>query len=350
VHASLASLGTAAPIGAMGASCVAALQAAARQVCGLAMRLVDEGGRSGAHGNNTFAQRNGGPMGNGITEISSACEGLVAGTASSVVSVRSHRLFASGFVWRKGLIITAEEGVAEEGEIGVVLPGGGSAAAHVAGRDPATAIALLRCEGLELPAVTLAATIPPVGALTVVVGAEEGSPRAALGMVGVSRGPWQSLRGGAIEARIELDARLRPSAQGGLAVSAAGQPFGMVVRGPRRRALVIPSATIVRIAAKLEASGRIPRGYLGLALQPVTVEGGGTGVMVMSVDPKGPGAAADIHQGDVLVGWDGRPIGRLQTLLRALGSDSVGRSLALELRRGGQTVRATLQIAERPAA
>jgi S1-C subfamily serine protease len=289
-------------------------------------------------------------MSNGIAQFSSACEGLVAGVAANIVSVRSHRLHASGFVWRKGLIVTSEEGLAEEGEVSVLLPGGGSAAAQVAGRDPATAIALLKCERLELAPVALAATIPAVGALAVAVGAEEGSPTAALGMVSASRGPWQSMRGGEIDARVELDARVRPSAQGGLAVSASGQAFGMLVLGPRRRVLVIPCVTIARIAAKLEASGRIPRGYLGLALQPVTVEGGGTGVMVMSVDPKGPGAAADIHQGDVLVGWDGKPIARLQALLKALGPDSVGRSLALEVRRGGQTLQARLQIAERPAA
>jgi S1-C subfamily serine protease len=114
--------------------------------------------------------------------------------------------------------------------------------------------------------------------------------------------------------------------------------------------LVIPSATIDRVAAKLESSGRIPRGYLGLGLQPITLEGGGSGIMVMSVDPNGPGAAAKIYQGDVLVGCDGKPIGRLQSLLRTLGPDSIGKPCAFDLRRGGQTVRVTLQIAERPAA
>ena len=62
----------------------------------------------------------------------------------------------------------------------------------------------------------------------------------------------------------------------------------MTVFGPRRRVLVIPSVTIARVAARLEAHGRIPRGYLGLGLQSMTIDGGGSGVMVMSVDPKGP--------------------------------------------------------------
>ena len=158
------------------------------------------------------------------------------------------------------------------------------------------------------------------------------------------------MRGGEIDARVELDARLRRTAEGGLAVNVTGQAFGMTVFGPRRRVLVIPSVTIGRVAAKLETHGRIPRGYLGLGLQLVTVEGGGSGIMVMSVDPRGPGAAASIHQGDVLVSWDGKPVSKLQPLLRSLGPDSVGKMLTIELRRGGQLQQTKLQIGERPAA
>ena len=232
----------------------------------------------------------------------------------------------------------------------VTLPGGEEVAARIVGRDPGTAVALLKVERSDLRPVAMAAAIPSPGALVLAIGAEGGAPTAALGLVSVSRGPWQSMRGGEIDARVELDARLRATAEGGLAVNAAGQAFGMTVFGPRRRVLVIPSVTIGRVAAKLETHGRIARGYLGLALRPVTVEGGGSGIMVMSVDPNGPGAAADIHQGDVLVSWDGKPVSKLQPLLRSLGPDSVGRLLALELRRGGRPHQAKLKIAERPTA
>jgi S1-C subfamily serine protease len=257
---------------------------------------------------------------------------------------------ASGFVWRAGRVVTSDEGVAEDGEVRVTLPGGETVAAEIVGRDPSTAVALLKIEGAELRPVAMAAAIPSPGALVVAAGAEAGAPTAALGLVAVARGPWQSLRGGEIDARIELDARLRRTAEGGLALNAAGQAFGMTVFGPRRRVLVIPAATLSRVAARLEAHGRIPRGYLGLGLQPVTIAGGGSGIMVMSVDAKGPGAAAGIHQGDVLVSWDGKPVAGLQPLLRSLGPDSVGKLLVLELRRGGETRQAKLQIGERPPA
>jgi S1-C subfamily serine protease len=125
----------------------------------------------------------------------------------------------------------------------------------------------------------------------------------------------------------------------------------MAVFGPRRRVLVIPTATIERVAAKLESHGRIGRGYLGLGLQPVAVETGeGSGAMVMSVDPKGPGALAGVHQGDVIVAWNDEPIRHLQSVLRSLGSDSVGRTITLGLRRAGEARQVPLTIGERPAA
>jgi S1-C subfamily serine protease len=285
-----------------------------------------------------------------IENVSTALEGIVADLAQSVVSLHSHRLQTSGFVWRPGLIVTSDEGLAEEGEVQATLPGGDRVAVQVVGRDASTAVAVLRVERSDLRPAALAAAIPGAGGLVVAIGAEAGAPTAAVGAVSVSRGAWQSMRGGEIDARVELDARLRRSAEGGLAVNVAGQAFGMTVFGPRRRVLVIPSVTIGRVAAKLETHGRIPRGYLGLGLQPVTVEGGGSGIMVMSVDPKGPGAAAGIHQGDVLVSWDGKPVTKLQPLLRSLGPDSVGTLLTIELRRGGQVQQAKLQIGERPTA
>jgi S1-C subfamily serine protease len=283
-----------------------------------------------------------------VQDVSAELERVVAGLSASLVSVVSHRLHVSGFVWRGGLVVTSDEGVAEEGEVRVTLPGGESTAARIVGRDPSTAIALLKLERTDLQPVALAATIPSGGSLVLAVGAEDGAPTAALGVVSVSRGAWQSLRGGEIDARVELDIALRRTAEGGLVVNAAGQAFGMAVFGPRRRLLVIPSATISRVAARLETHGRIPRGYLGLGLRTVTIEGGGSGLMVMSVDPSGPGAAAHIHQGDVLVSWGGKPISRLQALLRSLGPDSVGKSHQIELRRGGQSHQAEIRIGERP--
>ena len=50
------------------------------------------------------------------------------------------------------------------------------------------------------------------------------------------------------------------------------------------------------------------------------------------------------------VTWQGEPIRHMQSLLRALGPDSVGQTVALGLRRTGETQQVSLTITERPAA
>ena len=219
---------------------------------------------------------------------------------------------------------------------------------QVVGRDPTSDVAVLRVDRSDLQPVSLSGSTVATGALAVAVGAEDGAPTAALGIVSRAAGPWRSLRGGEIDARIELDLAMRRSAEGGLALDAAGRAFGMAVFGPRRRVLVIPSATIERVAAKLQSDGRIARGYLGLGLQPVAIDGSDrSGAMVISVDPEGPGAKVGIHQGDILVAWNGEPIRNVQSLLRALGPDSVGRTVTLGLLRAGETRQVPVTVAER---
>ncbi|SEN62096.1 S1C family serine protease [Bradyrhizobium sp. OK095] len=282
-----------------------------------------------------------------LSSLSSALAEIVARTAPSVVSVHSHRSRSTGFVWKAGLIVTADEALADEGEVEVGLPDGSRAVATIVGRDHTTDIALLRTEASG-PPVKLAATIPPLGTLSVVVATNRETPSAALGMVSASGKGWRSLRGGDIDARIELDIRLRPSQEGGLALDASGEAFGMAVLGPRR-VLVIPTATIQRVAPQLEARGRIARGYLGLGLQPVRLDDG-VGAMVMNVDKTGPSAAAGIRQGDVIVAVNDQKLSGVRALSRTLGPASVGAIVDVAVRRGGEPVSFKVTVGERPEA
>lgn len=282
--------------------------------------------------------------------LSSALTKLVADASPAIVTVTSHRSRAAGFVWKDGLAVTADETLADEGDVSVRLASGETVPATIAGRDHTTDIALLRLDTRGAPAAKLSQAVPALGSLAAVASSDDGAPTAALGVVSLSGGGWRSLRGGEIDARIELDVRLRRASQGGLAFAADGQAFGMVVAGARRRVLVIPSATIARVAARLGTHGRIARGYLGLALQPVPLEQDGVGAMVMSVDGSGPGAAAGVRQGDVIVSWNGEALRGVRALVRALGPDSVGATAELSMRRGGEPVTAKLTIGERPAA
>jgi S1-C subfamily serine protease len=283
-----------------------------------------------------------------LSSLSSAIADVVAKTAPAIVSVHSHRSRASGFVWKSGFIITADEALAEEGEVSVRLADGTTRPATIAGRDHTTDIALLKTDTAGLTPIKLSATVPVLGSLSPVVAATHGAPNALLGIVSLVGGAWRSMRGGEIDARIELDVRLRHSHEGGLALDAAGNAFGMTVFGPRR-VLVIPAVTIERVAPKLETHGRIARGYLGVGLQPVELDDG-VGAMVMSVDKSGPSAAAGLRQGDVIVSWNGEKLSGVRSLLRSLGPDSVGKIADLVVRRAGEPVNVKIMIGERPRA
>ncbi|MHC2435813.1 S1C family serine protease [Bradyrhizobium sp. USDA 4451] len=280
-----------------------------------------------------------------LSSLSSALADTIARAAPAIVSVHSHRARASGFIWKTGLVVTADEALADEGEIEIQLADGSRKPAVVAGRDHTTDIALLHVDS-DIAPVKLSSDIPPLGSLAVIAAADRGAASARLGMVALSGPAWRSLRGGEIDARIELDVRLRHSQQGGLALNAAGEPFGMAVLGPRR-VLTIPSATIERVAAQLEKSGRIARGYLGVGLQPVRLDDG-LGAMVMNVDKAGPSAAAGIRQGDVIVAVNGEKLSGVRALSRGLGPQSVGSVVELTVHRGGEPLSFKVTVGERP--
>jgi S1-C subfamily serine protease len=283
-----------------------------------------------------------------LAALSSSLADVVAQTSPAIVSVHSHRSRASGFVWKPGLVVTADEALADEGEVAIRLADGTEHAATIVGRDHTTDIALLRFEAKNAVPIALSPIGPSLGSLAVVVAAERGVPTASLGTVSLVGERWRSLRGGDIDARIELDVRLRRSHEGGLALDASGQAFGMAVLGPRR-VLTIPTATIERVAARLETHGRIAWGYLGVGLQPVRLDDG-VGAMVMSVDKQGPAAQAGIRQGDVIVGVNNERIAGVRALVRSLGPDSVGSTVDLAIQRAGAPVNVKLTIGERPEA
>src|SRR6202166_1159573 len=272
-----------------------------------------------------------------LQQLSDALTDIVVQAAPSVVSIHSARSHSSGFVWRPGLIVTADDALDDEGAITIYLAGGDRAAARLVGRDPTTDVALLRIDRTDSPPATLDSASVPAGALVCSVGSLLGSPITAFGTVSFVGKAWRSLRGGEIDARVELDLSLRRAGEGGVALDASGRPFGMVIFGPRRQVLVIPAATIQRVATTLETHGKVARGYLGLGLQPTKLDGDeGLGVMVMSVDPHGPGAAAGVRQGDVIIKWNAQKSQGVRVLLRTLGPATVGSTIKLDLRRGGE--------------
>jgi S1-C subfamily serine protease len=285
---------------------------------------------------------------------------LVERTVGSIVAVHGGgRSSASGFHWRSGIIVTAEEALERDEDIKVTLPGGRTIEATLAGRDPTTDVAVLRFQPDGLPIATTADASLRPGHVVLAIGNHEGTPIASLGIVAIAGPAWHSLRGGTIDSLIRLDLALSPAAEGGAVVDVQGRVVGMAVLGPRRRALVIPTSTIDRVVDQLLAKGHVFRGYLGAGLQPVRLgrpsigaqpPGAGRSILVASIDPDGPAARAGLLVGDILTTWNAKPVDRVREVMRLLGSDSIGKTIDLGLLRGGAPTTLKVVIGERPVA
>jgi S1-C subfamily serine protease len=295
-----------------------------------------------------------------LSAFSNRLAEIVSQAAPGVVAIEGRRRFtSSGFIWRAGVVVTADEALDTEEDIAVLLPDGRRVAATLAGRDPSTDIAVLRIEEKGIAPVRLNTTDTPLpGHVALAVGRRPEGAIANFGLVSVAGGPWRSMRGGQLDRFIRLDLRLDPRAEGGAVLDTTGSAIGMAVLGPRRSVLAIPATTIERVAEQLIAKGRIARGYLGLGLQPVRLDEAlarsltlpePRGTIVVSVDPQGPGARAGILLGDVVAKWNGEPVRGVRDVFRRLGPDTVGQTVALTIVRAGQATSANVTIGERPA-
>src|SRR6266849_2976555 len=107
-----------------------------------------------------------------LMELSNELAEATGRAATSVVAVHTEtRGSSSGILWRSGVIVTSEHALRRDEEIQVTLPDGRVASTTLAGRDPSTDIAVLKCAEATgtVPEFGDASTLKP-GSLTLVVG------------------------------------------------------------------------------------------------------------------------------------------------------------------------------------
>jgi S1-C subfamily serine protease len=140
-------------------------------------------------------------------------------------------------------------------------------------------------------------------------------------------------------------------------VDASGKLIGIGTPALSRAAVfAVPHATVERVVRALLAHGRIPQGYLGAGLQPISLpehlrKGLGlsvsAGLMTVSVDQEAPAGRAGLLIGDVLLDLAGQPVHRPESV-RALLTDAVGKTLSGRILRGGALVNVEISVTERP--
>jgi S1-C subfamily serine protease len=266
---------------------------------------------------------------------------------------------ASGIALAADLVLTADHVVdpAREDTIRIGLPDGSEVGGSVVGRDPATDVAILRIASGSLTPAKAAAGEPRSGSLALVVGRPGAEPNASLGLITGLAGPARTRRGGMLERFIQVDAVLYPGFSGGPLVDADGAVLGMITSGLGfgGPAVAIPWALASQLAETIGKHGKVPRGYLGVGSQPVTLSpqakeltgGQERGLLVVQVAEGGPAATAGFLQGDILVRLDGSSVTNADDLQGLLGPNRVGSSVSASVVRGGELRELSLTVGTR---
>ena len=299
-------------------------------------------------------------MSEALIELSNALAAATERAAIHIVAVHTGpRGSSSGVIWRAGIIVTADHALRSDEEIKVTLPDQRVVSATLAGRDATTDLAVLKCPeaASAAPAFGDAAALA-AGHLTLVVGRTRASgPVAALGTVSLAVAERRQWGGATLSPYIRLDVGLQPTAIGGAVVAARGNVVGIATpKFARFGGIAIPAATVNRVADVLLTKGRIPRGYLGVGLQPIrlpaeltqsTHRKGKTATIVLDVAPDGPAHKANLLIGDLLLSLDGHEVLHPGDVHSTLGPDSIGKTLVAQLLRGGELREVRISVTER---
>jgi len=297
---------------------------------------------------------------NTLNALSDDLAHVVEQVSPSVVAANARRhLSSSGVYWRDGIIVTAAHTIRRTDEISVILANSQSVVTTLAGVDPSTDLAVLKIDNPELsPPLFGDASQLKVGHVVLAVG--RGAQRglnATLGIVGVLSGSWRTWRGGLIDQFIGLDLVLHPGAAGGPLTDSHGRVLGINTLGlSRSMALTIPVSTVNRVVTHLLEKGHMGLGYLGLGMRPVPLPenlkstlnlSADSGLIVVTVEPDGPGSKAGVLFGDVIVALEGTAVSNIRDLQAFLEPESVGKTIPVSIIRGGKPIEINVTIGER---
>lgn len=260
----------------------------------------------------------------------------------------------SGFIFTPdGFILTNSHVVHGATRLSVALNDGRRTEAQLIGDDPHTDLAVIRITAPNLlPAQLGNSQSIRVGQLVIAVGNPYGFQYSVT--AGVVSALGRSLRaqsGRLMDGVIQTDAALNPGNSGGPLVNSRGEVIGV------NTAMILPAQgicfatsidTAKFVAGRLIRDGRVSRSYIGVAGQNVPLPRRlvryyqlevDSGVLVISQDEDSsvnPATRAGLLAGDVIVGFDGRPIRGIDDLHKLLTDERIGKRMEIVVIRGTQ--------------
>lgn len=300
------------------------------------------------HDNKPFMET---PNSNGefLDAYSSAVTSAAEKVSPSVVKINVGQGSGSGFIFTSdGFILTNSHVVHDAQDIRVLLTDGRSVSAELVGDDPATDLAVIRIFASDLsPAILGDSQTLKVGQLVVAIGNPYGFQcTVTAGVVSALGRSLRSQSGRLIDNIIQTDAALNPGNSGGPLVTSQGKVIGVntaVILPAQGLCFAIPVNTAKLVTGLLIRDGRIRRAVLGVAGQDVQLPErlrrfyklpAQKGILVVGLEEKSPALKASLREGDVIIGYNDRPIAGIDDLHKVLTENQVGTRASLTVLRG----------------
>lgn len=265
----------------------------------------------------------------------------------------------SGFIINKdGYILTNNHVVENATDITVKLGDSREFKAKVIGRDPKTDIALIKIEASNLPVIPFGDSDKlEVGEPVMAIGNPFGlNQTVTTGIVSakgrfIGEGPYDNF--------IQTDASINRGNSGGPLINANGEAVGVntAILSPTGGSIgigfAIPIAMIKEVLPQLKDRGQVTRGWLGVAIQPITPDLGKkfslkqtNGALVSDVMEGSPAEQAGVKQGDVIVEFNSKTVKFSTELPHIVASTPVGKEVPMKVIRDGAELTLHVKIGE----
>ena len=268
----------------------------------------------------------------------------------------------SGFIIdSSGLVVTNNHVIADADEISVILNDGTTLKADIVGRDTKTDLALLKVKpDKPLKAVKFGDSDKlRLGEWVIAIG----NPFSLGGTVtaGIVSARNRDINSGPYDNYIQTDAAINRGNSGGPLFNLNGEVIGVntAIISPSGGSIgigfAVPSKTVVPVIDQLREFKEVRRGWLGVRIQQVTPDiaeslglHDATGAMVAGVNDGGPADKAKIHNGDIILKFNGQDVKEMRSLPRIVADSEVGKSVPAALWRDGKEVTVQAMLAEKP--
>ena len=263
---------------------------------------------------------------------------------------------------KDGYILTNNHVIKDADEIKVKLSDKREFTGKVVGSDPKTDLAVIKIASDHLPIIKLGdSDALQVGEIVVAIGNPFGLSQtvtsgivSAIGRADVGIADYEDF--------IQTDAPINPGNSGGALVNIRGELVGINTAifstsgGYQGIGFAVPSSMAKTVMESLRTRGKVVRGWLGIAIQPITPDlakqfglKDEKGALVGDVVEDSPAEKAGIQRGDIILAFAGKEVTDPSTLRNMAAATAPNKEVSIKLLRDGKEKTVRVTIAELPA-